>query len=662
MARASSALFLATGIAALICFPVQSAPGPKKAAEKAEVWVSSQVNPCDGAWYKAPMPIPNALSRQPDVALKPRSKARITSLYVDPTTRYQTILGLGTSLEESSVYNLSRMSPEKRTEALKALVDPDKGAGMNLMRICFGSSDYTGRPWYSYSDMPAGQTDPELASFSIQKDLDYKIIEVIKEVQKLNPKIKFFASPWSPPAWMKDSGTMCGGRLKPEYYAVAAKYFAMSIEAYEKLGIPIHAFTLQNEPHVDTKNYPSAHYTWDQQRDFLKAVKKEFSARNLKAKLWILDHNFDMALDYGGKILADPEGYAATDGVAFHEYEGNIYNMSTLHNLYPQKDILFTERAIWGVQGMNAILKIFRNWASSYNWWVTMLDQNAKPNNGPFQSGPTLLIQDTANFDRTWFIPEYYLFAQFSKFIRPGAQRIYSQYGSVDTVTNVAFLDPDGSIVAVVVNQTPKAQAFRFVLSARSGERELVSTIPATSVATYRWKPREIVPGLRPLPPEVALTQPAVFHDLDGGPAPTAGPNASAALDPKPCPAAPGRSTVKLVVDSGGDPRDSERCAVLKPKAAGTFDASTYEYMVFWVYDTQGSNGVKLSVVDKQGRVTSSWANPDQKMQKDVWTQFVVPLYRVTGIDLSAITEIRMGEWNQGTYYFSGIGFTNAPK
>ena len=659
MARASLSLCVATWIGAMSCFPVL---GAKKAPEKVEVWFSSQEQPGDGAWYKAPMPIRYALARQPDLALKAKSKARITSLYIDPSTRYQKVLGLGTSLEEASVFNLSRMSPGARTEALKALVDPDRGAGMNLMRICLGSSDYTGRAWYSYDDMPAGQTDPELAHFSIQKDIDYHLLDVIKEVLKLNPEIKIFASPWSPPGWMKDSGSMCGGRLKPEYYAVAARYFALAIQAYEKQGIPIHAFTLQNEPHVDTKNYPSAHYTWDQQRDFLKAVKQEFAARNLKAKLWILDHNFDMALDYGGKILADPEAYAATDGVAFHEYEGNIYNMSTLHGLYPAKDMLFTERAIWGVQGMNAILKIFRNWSCSYNWWVTMLDQNAKPNNGPFASGPTLLIQDTANPDHTWFIPEYYLFGQFTKFIRPGARRIFSQYGSVDTVTNVSFLNPDGSIVAVVVNQTPQAQPFRFVLPGRGGERELSSSVPATSVATYRWKPQDIAPGRRPLPPEGATTKPAMYHDLDGGSAPTAGASATVAPDPMKWEAAPGKGSLKLVVDSGGDPRDSERCAKLRPKSADSFDASSFEYMTFWVYDTQGSNGVKLSVVDKQQRVSSSWANADQRIQKNTWTLFVVPLYRITGIDLSAIREIRLGEWNQGTYYFSGIGFTNSPK
>jgi O-glycosyl hydrolase len=291
------------------------------------------------------------------------------------------------------------------------------------------------------------------------------------------------ASPWSPPGWMKTSGSMLGGSLKPEYYQRAAQYYRMAIQAYQAQGIPIYAFTLQNEPGVST-TYPSCTFTWEQQRDFVKVVAGEFAAHGIDARILILDHNFDMAMTYAANILRDPGAYDATDGVAFHDYIGEPSTMSELHDAFPHKEIFFTERSVWGTAGMDRIAQYFRNWATTYNAWVSMLNSDKGPNNGPFEAGPTLAIQSASEPESYWLTPEYYLTGQLTRFIQVGARRIASDYGSPATVTTVAFLNPDDTIVTVLINQTATSQHVRLNVEGN----QIVGMVPAASVATWKWQ------------------------------------------------------------------------------------------------------------------------------------------------------------------------------
>jgi glucosylceramidase len=607
-----------------------------------QVYWSSEVQPMDGAWYQAPINIPYKLSQQPNLTVNAIDSSSMTTITIDPGVTYQTMQGIGSSLEESTVYNLARMSAGKRAEVLKALVDPVNGIGMNLMRICGGTSDFTGRAWYSYDDMPVGQTDPNLTNFSIQKDIDYNVISVIKEALSYNPNLKFFMSPWSPPGWMKDSGTMTGGSLKPENYAVAAKYYRMAIQAYQAQGIPIYAFTIQNEPGVSS-SYPSCSYSWQQERDFVKAVKNEFTANNITAKVWILDHNFDMATNYAGQILADPSAYAATDGIAFHDYSGNPPEMSTLHNAYPDKEIFFTERSVWGTEGMDRITQYIRNWACTYNAWVTMLDQNRKPNNGPFTADPTLAIQSTSNYDTYWFIPEYYLTGQFSKFVQFGAKRIKSNYGSSTTVTNVAFLNPDNTIVTVVINQTATSQQFKILTQ----NGQIVATIPAKSVATYKW-----IADLPIVP--IPTPAPVWFQNFESGNGFSAGTNATTIIDNSS--ANPGGvKCVNLTVTGLGDPGDSTQCVNITPQNGSSIDASMFDYLTFFIKDTQGANSHKVTIIDTSNAKWSNWVNIYSVLNQ--WKKIAMPLENVGGVNLAAIKEIRIGEYNPGTYYIDDVYF-----
>ncbi|MDP5275222.1 glycoside hydrolase family 30 beta sandwich domain-containing protein [Chengkuizengella axinellae] len=464
-----------------------STPNHVSAAESTvEVYFSSESSntaPKSGSWYTNPAfamsGVEYQLSKQADIPLTDPSGANVTTIQVNPEIEYQTILGVGTSLEESTIYNLSLMSAEKRDEVLRKLIDPVNGAGMNVFRITFGASDFTGREFYSYEDIP-GQ-------FSIQKDIDFNIISTVQQAIEIgnetgNP-IKIFASSWSAPAWMKTNNSLIGGFLKWEHHNDLAAYYRKAIQAYEELGIPIYAMTIQNEPLYAAPDYPSMQLTPENEREIILALKSEFDTHGITTKLWSFDHNFEQVWDYIPEILNHPEANAAVDGVAFHDYAGEPTRMTEVHNNYSNKNVLVTERTVWGTSGADRIAQYFRNWAISYNAWVTMLDQNIAPEQWTGTPDPTMLIQSPDNRDTYWTTPEYNFIAQFSKFIQDGAKRIDSNYGSANTVTNVSFLNPDNSIVSVVINQTDSVQTFKIL----SGGKEILSTIPAKTVGTYTW-------------------------------------------------------------------------------------------------------------------------------------------------------------------------------
>ena len=112
-----------------------------------------------------------------------------------------------------------------------------------------------------------------------------------------------------------------------------------------------------------------------------------------------------------------------------------------------------------------------------------MLDQNRSPERWSGSPDPTMLVQSASAPDTFWKLPDYNMVAQFSKFVQAGAKRVSSGYGSTGTVTNVAFVNPDNSLVTVAVNQTAANQA----VTLRAGARQFSTTIPAKTTATFVW-------------------------------------------------------------------------------------------------------------------------------------------------------------------------------
>src|SRR5574340_853604 len=198
-----------------------------------------------------------ALEERAPVAFGAERAPELT-ITVNEAVGYQTIDGFGASLTDSSAWLLwNKLSEAQRKETLQKLFDPEKGIGLSLLRQPMGSSDFATED-YSYDDMPSGERDPELKKFSIAKDERY-IVPLLREALALNPQLRVIATPWSPPGWMKTSGSMIQGALLPEAYKPLAAYFVKFVQAYERAGVPIYAITPQNEPHFVPNNYPGIH-------------------------------------------------------------------------------------------------------------------------------------------------------------------------------------------------------------------------------------------------------------------------------------------------------------------------------------------------------------------------------------------------------------------
>ncbi|MBN2152503.1 MAG: hypothetical protein JW839_13710 [Candidatus Lokiarchaeota archaeon] len=437
---------------------------------------------------------------------------------VDDKMAFQDVLGIGYSFEHTSCYNLMHLAPDKRRAVMALLVDPARGAGMNLWRLCIGTPDFT-YEFYSYNDMPAGDVDPELKCFSIEKDREY-VIPVTKLAKEINPDILFFSSPWSPPGWMKlpeakfrkgkvevEGGKgMCSGRLNPAYYGAYAEYLVGYLQAYKDEGIDIHAITVQNEPHHNWYLMPTCWWDAENERDFIKHhLGPKIENAGLSTRIWCFDHNwgFLKPYNYPYKVLRDAEAARHVDGIAFHPYEQSLLTpgvLSKIHASIPTKSLHVTEGSIPFLFGASLIATYFKNWCKSYTGWVPFIDTAGNPNLGPFKTKRTILqpiapgidvdIEDPIPEEHAFPLPgilarfEYYIISHFSKFIRRGAIRVSSTGRTPFLTSEVSFKNPDGSIVSVVVNRRHKPVS----VGLSWGECHASVVLPRQSIATFRWQ------------------------------------------------------------------------------------------------------------------------------------------------------------------------------
>ncbi len=213
---------------------------------------------------------------------------------------------------------------------LQELFGNDSNAiGISYLRVSIGASDLSAEV-FSYNDLPAGQTDVNLANFNLSKDT-VDVIPLLKEILLINPNIKIMGSPWSPPVWMKDNGSSIGGGLQPQYYNVYANYFVKYINAMKAKGITVDAITIQNEPQHGGNN-PSMVMSAQQQLDFVKNnLGPAFRTASLSTKIIVWDHNCDNP-NYPITILNDAAAKQFIDGSAFHLYNGDISALSTVQS------------------------------------------------------------------------------------------------------------------------------------------------------------------------------------------------------------------------------------------------------------------------------------------------------------------------------------------
>ena len=423
------------------------------------------------------------------------SKAPASSsltITVDGAQKYQTIDGFGASLTDSSAWLLyTKLTPEKRNETMHQLFDLKSGIGLNFLRQPMGASDLALND-YSYDDMPAGQSDPELKHFSIEHDNAY-VLPSLREALAVNPQIKVMATPWSPPGWMKTSGAMIGGSLKPAAYPAFAQYFVKFIQSYEAAGVPIYGITMQNEALYTPSNYPGMDFQADAQLKFLRDnLGPALAAANLHPKVMVYDHNWDKP-EYPTTVLSDAGAAKYAAGVAWHCYGGDVKVQSAVHDKFPDKDAWETECSggTWQKGNLLAvtarlIIDSTRNWAKSVVLWNMALDQKNGPNTGGCDTCRGVVTIDTSKTPATVTkTVDYYALGHASKFVHAGAVRIASNTFGDKSLDDVAFQNTDGSIALLVLNNADTPQTF----SVRANGAAFSYTLPAGSLATFSWQP-----------------------------------------------------------------------------------------------------------------------------------------------------------------------------
>ncbi|MEO6712576.1 MAG: glycoside hydrolase family 30 beta sandwich domain-containing protein [Mycobacteriales bacterium] len=456
------------------------------------------------------------LTRRADVPFSFGGSDELT-VTVDPSRTYQEMDGFGASITDSSAVLLAALPRAKRDEVMRSLFSRDGGIALGFLRQPMGASDFVAGPHYTYDDLPAGETDYDLSEFTVAHD-EAQILPLLRQALALNPAIKVMGTPWSPPAWMKDNQSLVGGRLIDDdrIYATYAQYFVRFIQAYQAAGVPVQYVTVQNEPQNRTPGgYPGMDMPVADQVRLISVLGPALRDAGLKTQIIGYDHNWathpndltpeslppgrDPEPDYAADVLSS-EARRWVAGTAFHCYYGDPSAMTALHNRFPDKGIWFTECS--GSHGpsdppaqvfadtlkwhsRNVTLGTTRNWAKSVVNWNLALDPSGGPHNGG--CGSCTGVVTVATDGTVTRNAEYYTLGHMSKFVQPDAMRIASSnYGTTGwngQIMNVAFRNPDGSVVLVAHNENDNPRTFAVAM----GDQHFEYTLPGAALATFVW-------------------------------------------------------------------------------------------------------------------------------------------------------------------------------
>lgn len=489
--RATAVLFVLLTVCALdaLRIPLRLPPAPTLLVpaipdgSEVQLWLSTQDRKL-------------RLARQPDIqvavsdANTPPAAADIT---IDTSRTFQTITGFGAALTDSSAWLLDhKLDGYQRFAFLQEMFGPPPGLNLDMARVSIGASDFSLKP-YTLDDMPAGQADPGLAHFNIAATLQ-DVVPVLREAMEINPQLRVIATPWSAPAWMKSIDALNGGTLQPQYEATYARYLVKYVDAMQALGIPIWALTVQNEPGFEPLTYPGMLLPADARARIIgQHLGPALADLDPRPRILDWDHNWD-APGQPLAVLADAAARRYVDGVAWHCYAGDVSAQSRVHRAYPDKDAYLTECSggYWA-SARNGELLLFardilmmslRNWARGAVYWNIALDEKHGPHSGGCVDckGMVTIDSGTGAIHRN---DEYYAFAHYSRFVLPGAVRVWSTDTAKD-IHNVAFRNADdGSIVLVVANGAEQPRSITVAQDRLSFEYAM----PPQSVATFTWNP-----------------------------------------------------------------------------------------------------------------------------------------------------------------------------
>src|SRR5690348_13184764 len=413
-------------------------------------------------------------------------------VFVDPDKTFQTILGIGGALTDAAAETYAKLPKDKQEEVMRAYYDPANGIGYTLGRTNIQSCDFSSG---SYSYVKDG--DKDLKTFSIDHDRQYKIPLIKAALKEAHENLILFASPWSPPAFMKDNNDMLhGGHLKTEYYQSRANFYGKFINAYKKEGINIWGITIQNEP-MAKQTWESCIYTAEEETDFLKNYLGPTMQKNRlgNKKIIFWDHNRDLIYQRASTLLEDPQAAKYVWGIGFHWYEDwsggdqMFDNVERVHESFPNKNLLLTEACTFpfsmehihdwklGERYGRSMIHDFNDGSVGWTDWNILLDETGGPNHvGNFCFAP---IHANTKTGELIYTNSYYYIGHFSKFVKPGAKRI-SAAPSRSALQATAFVNKNGKIAVIVMNQTDQKVDYNLWIK---GDAAKITSLPH-SIAT----------------------------------------------------------------------------------------------------------------------------------------------------------------------------------
>ncbi|MCE9616161.1 MAG: glycosyl hydrolase [Lentisphaerae bacterium] len=393
-----------------------------------------------GTWIKPPAPRPG------------RGRAGLV-VGTEPRQAWE---GFGGCFNELGWVALAALSSRDRAAALRALFAERDGCGFTRCRLPIGASDYAAA-WYSHNEHDG---DYAMRRFSIARDEQY-LIPYIRSAQAIQPALSLFASPWSPPTWMKFPPAYNYGTLvwSPRNLRAYAQYVVKFVQAYAKAGIRIDQVHPQNEPVADQK-FPSCKWTGAQLRDFIRDYLGPALRRSgLPTEIWLGTLN---TADYNGfvhAVLSDPRANRYIAGVGF-QWDGKGAIQRT-HQAWPDKRLMQTENECGDGQNtwdyahyvFELLHHYITNGANAYVYWNMVLPAGGRSTWGWLQNA---MLSVDLERGRLAYNPEFFVMKHFAHFVKPG--------GTVLGVAGpwsgnaVAFRNPDGRRVCVIQNPSSEPQ------------------------------------------------------------------------------------------------------------------------------------------------------------------------------------------------------------
>ncbi|OMF30754.1 glycosyl hydrolase [Paenibacillus sp. FSL H8-0548] len=408
--------------------------------------------------------------------------------------RYQHVEGFGGCFNELGYVALQQLSDSDRNKIIHDLFHPEGAHRFAICRLPIGASDYA-LEWYSHNE-----TDGDLAMnhFSIERDQKY-LIPYIKEALKQNPNLKLFASPWSPPTWMKSPRSYNYGTLRWEkdILEAYALYFVKFVQAYREEGITIHQVHVQNEVVADQK-FPSCVWTGEQLREFIRDyLGPAFEKHGLDTEIWLGTINAPEPWDewmkkkvqdhssYAHTVLSDPDAYKYVKGVGY-QWAGK-YGIQRTVMSYPELRYMQTENECGDGENTWFYAKYvftlyqhyFTNGVNAYIYWNMALEPKGRSTWGWEQNA---MITVDPHAKKAVYNPEYYVMKHFANAVEPGAYRIGVR--GPWTGNAVAFETVNGDRVMVVGNPFSESRIVRIA----NGDKAYAFELQADSFNTIIFK------------------------------------------------------------------------------------------------------------------------------------------------------------------------------